>query len=215
MLLKSYPLLFILSCIIILSSVQADFAIYSQDNIPSSNPCTACIAANFDRVILNMDDVFLENYEELRNANFTGVIDGYLTVHENATVDDNTWCNLIVSNLPHGFNGTIWMTPQNTIFVLSTFASTVQICMGAGLKVGVNSDVMAWYNLYGYVDVSSTVLTSLPLWYNAGNNNTNFDDFLDYAGFGGWSTPTMKSLNTALNPVLCYSPCNIQALIYY
>jgi hypothetical protein len=211
MLLKSYPLLFILSCIIILNPIQADFAIYLQDNIPSG--CDSCVAGSFDRAVLNIDSNFLANYMNLRNAGFIGEIDGFLTIQENARLNDSALCTQIAHTLPHNFTGTIWMSPQPTTFVLSQFTDTVQTCWEYGLNIGVNSNITDWDSQFE--EASSPRLTSLPLWYESGDNNTNFGDFLDNAGFGGWLTPTMKSLNTALNPVLCYSPCNIQALIYY
>ena len=75
------------------------------------------------------------------------------------------------------------MEEANKLYVNSIFKLVVSNKMAVGIRIDNESSFL---KIFGYWDG----LKSLPLWYA---NNNGISNFHDFASFGGWVQPSIKS----------------------
>jgi len=138
------------------------------------------------------------NYE---TAQAVGIkkIDAYAFICNSINTPEQI-CNGIVNNLPANFRGRVYIdiepwtgcwvgTPEERLKFAEDVATT---CLQHGLDMGVYSCHWDWVQVFGSGELSSPILTKLPLWYAHYDGKDVFDDDFKTQTFGGWTTAIMK-----------------------
>ena len=192
-------------------------------NLASSRQTLNCLASqNMSRVTFEISDErgainkdFLNGYIFARDAGIA-TVDAIVIVNDNFT--STSLSANVTSALPASFNGTIWLRVlasdqlwnQDVSKRISYLETLVLAFKQRGVKAGVYSDANAWAAVFGTPYAGSDTLKAVPVWYANDNGVQNFDDF-DYAGFGTWTQPSLKSYQKYA--YLCYT--TITSLNFY
>jgi len=197
----------------LLALVSANFGVDSLYQYPPLGlyPCLANKKTNltvheiFDYQGNVTSKTFLLNYIASKDAKIK-YVDARVSLNDSFSAEDI--CNGVAGGLPAKFNGTVWLDvrrntnlwSQPVRFRIGYLEQLVRVCQSHGLKVGVSSSAEEWVDVMGSQGAGSDTLKAVPVWYEHENENADFDDF-DYAGFGTWDTPTMKTYHS--NTYLC------------
>jgi len=204
--------IYLLSFILVLASASPGFDLSLYQYPPVGlYPCIANLNANLTTlelvdVVGNINSkTFLLNYIASRDAKIKNV-DAIVRVNDSLVPED--LCNGVAGGLPARFSGNVWLSIQNyqTLWSLpidqriSYVENLTKACQNHGLKIGIASSALEWHDVFGSSAVGSDVLKKVPVWYVNNNGNADFDDF-DYAGFGTWDSPSLKSYS--VNAYVC------------
>jgi len=210
--------IYLLCFIIVLASANIGVTIPGyKEPIPSFFTCLA--QKNITRPIMSIMDYsgkvnknFLLAFFNSKIAKFKE-FDATVTITGSFTPEET--CNGVAGGLPISFNGTVWLElfGGNTLWEtpidqrVSFVENVVKACQNHGLKVGIHSYAYDWTLILGSQRAGSDILKAVPLWYYTPNESKDFDDF-EYARFGTWDAPTMKTYGEEL---MCdYSTFSLQ-----
>ena len=195
------PLIFALAS----ANLAVDISIYDFPPV-SLYPCLK--SQNTTLAILeifsekgNINKNFLATYISIRNVKISNV-DAIIRVNDAFTPEEVA--NQVARALPTKFNGTVWLevVNQQSRWSLNEtdripyLSNLTKACKEHGLKPGVYSSADDWNIVMGNQGKSSDILNAVPVWYLNSNGVESFDDF-DYAGFGAWEKPQMKSFKNS------------------
>lgn len=195
-------------CIIslVLASAFAGFAVDLWRAEELTRERGRCLVKNkVTRAIVEMSDEkakintnFIMTYIDLLASGIRDIDAAIIVINR---LDPNQLCYDISVNLPAFFNGIVWFNVLKGDFLwfdslenrLRYLEDLVKTCANYNIKAGISTSPEDWEGAMGDLSVTSSFLTTLPIWYDDHTTNQNFEG---YTHFGGWGTPTMKEYLT-------------------